>query len=324
MFSQALHELPVQLIAGPHVGEVAGAEQGHRLPVRAVELRPDDPLLGGAVGRHRPVEVALLPRRLPRRPGVRAEPEHPEVPRVVVGLGHDRPAPSAREPRPDPAPQAGPDLDVVGHRGVDDVVEKADPQDLSEPLARLVVGVGTALRIRVADAPVRELLETDEVQGVETAAAAVLGRDEHVHLGVVAVANVVHEGDLASQKIEVAPVAVKEHPERGRAPGNVLRIAEARPDAEDPEDQPQPLPTQRHLPGSRNPPETARNPPPAAPFRPADPPEPPPFRGPAPLPPARARISIRRAGAPGARQICWRAIRRPCRLVVPRSPRSGR
>ena len=25
----------------------------------------------------------------------------------------------------------------------------------------------------------------------------------------------------------------------------------------------------------------------------------------------------------GARQICWRAIRRPCRLVVPRSPRSG-
>ena len=106
-------------------------------------------------------------------------------PRVVVGLGHDRPAPSAREPRPDPAPQAGPDLDVVGHRGVDDVVEKADPQDLSEPLARLVVSVGAALRIRVADAPIRELLETDEVQGCRDGRRRCLGRDQHVHLGVV-------------------------------------------------------------------------------------------------------------------------------------------
>ena len=89
-----------------------------------------------------------------------------------------------------------------------------------EPDAPLILGIGLRRHVRQRLIDSREPSQADELDGVLLASATGgLSGDEHVHIGVRAVANVVDERDFRAQVVLVALRAIEEHSKRARAVG---------------------------------------------------------------------------------------------------------
>src|SRR4029079_7501347 len=104
------------------------------------------------------------------------------------------------------------DAQAVGERGIRRVAHQPEAEDLRAPLARL--GRRGGLRLVVDERLIDSLVaaEADELERpLPAAAARVLGRHEHVHVRVLAVADVVDEGDFPFEIVLVAAVAIEEH-----------------------------------------------------------------------------------------------------------------
>ena len=158
------------------------------------------PRVGRAIRGSRPAERSALAGFLPLEAPAKVGAEHPEVPRVLLWLSLLL------------LPIVGKgDLEPAADRGLGDIAHQAQLQRRGDALAGFVRrgGLWRVVAERLLDT--RKWPETDELQRVFRATAAVaLRRDQNVDVGVAPVAHVIDKRDLAPDVVLVAVVAAVE------------------------------------------------------------------------------------------------------------------
>ena len=192
----------------------AVAEGEVLLLVLAAYLQIDSPGLGRPIRREFSSEVLLVLQFLRFKLHVQIGAEEPVVPRV--GHASDRRLhvwffEFDREP--------------IRQGRVGDVPDEAELERSRERPPLIVVGRRLCGREPEALIDAGEAFEADELDGPLAAAApGVLCRDEDVDFRLLPVADVVDERDLGPEVVEVAAVAVEEHPQRSRRRGLRPRV----------------------------------------------------------------------------------------------------
>ena len=179
------------------------------LAVLALGLEVQFPGLGRAVGRQRGADLVLVFGFLAFEVATRADAEDPEVPRIGHGRG-----------------RCGSLRRVEGHlqarrkRRFRGIPNQPETEHSREPDAPLILGIGLHRHVRQRLIDSREPSEADELDGVlQAPATGRLSGDEHVHIGVRAVANVVDERDFRAQVVLVALRAIEKYSKRAGAVG---------------------------------------------------------------------------------------------------------
>jgi len=183
--------------------------------VPVVEVEAQDPIEADAVGREARADVPGTPRVLPVEVDVSADPERPEVPRIVDLVG-----PDDAFVRIDLRRTRSRDRDHVPESHQRRVPREADREDGRDPIESLLFDVGAERRELEVVVHSIEVAESDEPDVVAPATARVLlARDDHMHVGVLALSNPVDPPDLGAVELLFAAgtLTVEEDAQRLRS-----------------------------------------------------------------------------------------------------------